>query len=334
MKKIFTLALTLCIPLTAVLASENADTTKVKVETTTTFKGKPSLRVFTNFKQGFGSSNDISSFNLDRAELGYGVTFGDGFATKVTVDIGATKKVDGKKEREMYLRNAEVSWTKNGFKINLGLIAPKQFGTLENAWGYRYVAKSAQDEYKFGSSRDYGLSLAYKITDWVSVDAAMINGEGYKKAQFDNKYKYAFGVTFKPVKGLKLRVYGDIYSKTDGMTDGRNQQIISLFAGYEHRCFSLGAEYDNMWNTKFNKGVSQSIISVFGSAKLSKHVKIYARYDNHSTKNNWGDDEEVYYVGVQYSPVKYIKISPSFSYKKVRTQKAVPIVGLFLDIKI
>lgn len=337
MKKLFTLALTLCIPLTAAIASENADTTKVQTNTTTQttkFKGKPILRVFTNFQQGLWSANDMSSFNLDRAELGYGATFGDGFASKISVDFGATKKVDGKTERAMYVRNAELSWAKKGFKVNLGLITLKQFGLQENEWGYRYIAKSAQDEYKFGSSRDYGFILAYEIADWVSVDATMINGEGYKKTQIDNKFKYALGATFRPVKGLTLRVYGDLYSKTNGLTDGKNQQTLSMFAGYEHPAFSLGAEYDHMWNTKFNEGVSQSIISVFGSAKLHKQVKIYARYDNYSTKNNWGDDEEAYYLGVQYTPVKYVKISPSFSYKKVRAQKAIPIVGLFLDIKI
>ena len=336
MKKLFTIALTLCIPFTAAVASENADTTKVKVKAeakTTKFKGAPILRVFTNFQQGLFSANEMSSFNLDRAELGYGATFGDGFASKIAVDFGATKTVDGKTERAIYLRNAEVSWEKKGFKVNMGLISLKQFSTSENAWGYRYVAKSAQDAYKFGTSRDYGFTLAYKINDWVSVDATMVNGEGYKKAEFDNKFKYAIGATFKPVKGLTMRVYGDIYSKSDGLIDARNQQTLALFAGYEHSAFSVGAEYDHMWNTKFNKGVSQSIISVFGSAKLHKQVKIYARYDNYSTKNNWGDDQEAYYLGVQYTPVKYVKISPSFSYKKVRNQTAVPIVGLFLDIK-
>ena len=137
MKKLFTIAIALCASFSLTYAFENADTTKVKKETSTKFKGKHSLSIFTNFQQGLFSANDISSFNLDRAALGYGATFGDGFAAKIDVDFGATKKVDGKTQRAMYVRNAEVSWTKKGFKVNLGLISLKQFGAQEKSWGHR-----------------------------------------------------------------------------------------------------------------------------------------------------------------------------------------------------
>ncbi len=334
MKKIFTLACVLCIACTTINASEKSDTTKTKKVSSTKFKGKPSISIFTNFQQGLFTSNDISSFNLDRASIGYGGTFGDGFAAKIDVDFGATKKVDGQTKRAMYVRNAEVSWAKKGFKVNIGLISLKQFGMQEKNWGYRYIAKSAMDQYKFGSSRDLGFTLSYDIAKWVSIDATMVNGEGYKNVGIDNNYKYAIGATFKPVKGLAIRAYADIYSKNDETENQKNQQTASIFAGYNHDKFSIGAEYDYMWNTKFKDGNSQSIFSVYTTVKVHKQVSIYARYDNYATKNNWGADEQAYYVGVEYSPIKYVSIAPTFSYRQIAGKKAIPIVGLFLDIKL
>lgn len=41
--------------------------------------------------------------------------------------------------------------------------------------------KSFQDEYKFGSSADLGVSVAYKFNKVVSADVIVANGEGYKK---------------------------------------------------------------------------------------------------------------------------------------------------------
>lgn len=43
------------------------------------------------------------------------------------------------------------------------------------------MMKSFQDEYKFGSSADLGVSVAYKFNKVVSADVIVANGEGYKK---------------------------------------------------------------------------------------------------------------------------------------------------------
>ena len=47
--------------------------------------------------------------------------------------------------------------------------------------GRRYIDKSAQDKYKWASSADAGVSLDYKLSNKISLDAQVLNGEGYKK---------------------------------------------------------------------------------------------------------------------------------------------------------
>ena len=82
-----------------------------------------------------------------------------------------------------YVKNAQITWKQNGWTLNAGLITTTQFKVQEDFWGKRYVMKSFQDEYKFGSSADLGVSVAYKFNKVVSADVIVANGEGYKKVQ-------------------------------------------------------------------------------------------------------------------------------------------------------
>ena len=43
------------------------------------------------------------------------------------------------------------------------MIGGKQFNDQEMIWGYRYLYKTLQDEYKFGSSADLGVNAEFKL---------------------------------------------------------------------------------------------------------------------------------------------------------------------------
>ena len=66
------------------------------------------------------------------------------------------------------------------------MIGTKNFKFMEKTWGRRYIDKSAQDKYKWASSADAGVSLDYKLSNKISLDAQVLNGEGYKKTQSAN----------------------------------------------------------------------------------------------------------------------------------------------------
>ena len=151
-------------------------------------KGKAIVQVFGNFHTGFGAENDDRGFELERSYLGYEYNLGKGLSVKGVMDIGKSSDVSDY-QRIAYIKNAMVSWKKGALTLNGGLISTTQFNFQEKFWGYRYIMKSFQDEYKFGSSADLGISVAYKFADWVSADAIIVNGEGYKKIQ-KNQIKY------------------------------------------------------------------------------------------------------------------------------------------------
>ncbi len=274
-------------------------------------KGKAIVQVFGNFHSGFGAENDDRGFELDRSYFGYEYNFGNGLSAKAVMDIGKSSDVSDY-QRIAYIKNAMVSWKKGGLTLNGGLISTTQFNFQEKFWGYRYIMKSFQDEYKFGSSADLGISVAYKFADWVSADAIIVNGEGYKKIQVNDGFNYGLGVTLTPVDGLYIRVYGGLNeSGEDGKKDIAN---LATFAGYKHEKFTIGAEYNHMWNASYKDGSDQSGYSIFASVKLSKIAEIYARYDDLFSKDDWNiaKDESLVILGAQFKLGKYVKIAPNF----------------------
>ncbi len=297
------------------------------------FEGKIKTVVFTNFSQGLFSNNELTKFTIERAVFGYDAKFGHGLSAKLEVDFAAVENDDYSPEDEYatYVRNAELIWQKGDFTTSFGMTTPTIFNFVEKFWGYRYIVKSAMDEYKFGNSRDLGATLTYKPADWVSLDATVLNGEGYKYFNLDNNLKYSLGATLEPVSGLWMRVYGEIYDNT-AVDGGKDQCIAAGFLGYKGKNYSIGAEYNYLWNKKFVEARDQSLISVYGSYKFSDKYSIFARYDNMKSRDDWNGFEEAYYLGFDYRPVKYVNIGPTFSCKNNVDDRYAPVIGLFLGL--
>lgn len=274
-------------------------------------KGKAIVQMFGNFQAGFGEQNDDMGFELDRSYLGYEYKLKDGLTVKGVMDIGKSSDVSDY-QRIAYIKNAMISWKKGGLTLNGGLISTTQFNFQEKFWGYRYIMKSFQDEYKFGSSADLGISAAYKFADWISADAIIVNGEGYKKIQKNEGLNYGLGVTITPVKGFQIRLYGGLNESAED----NKKDIVNLatFVGYKHEKFTIGAEYNQMWNASYTEGSDQNGYSIFASAKLSKIADIYARFDNLYSKNDWNinKDKAAAILGAQVKLGNYVKIAPNF----------------------
>ncbi len=273
--------------------------------------GKPIVTIFGNYSTGLGSANDVSGFALERCYLGYQFSVLDNLGGKVIFDIGSTKVSGSDLERVAYVKNAMLTWTPGKFTFNFGLIGLEQFDVQEKFWGYRYIWKSFQDEYKFNSSADLGIVAKYQFTEWLGADVTLINGEGYKKLNKDNRYRYGFGITLKPLKPLTLRAYYDRY---DGKGDNlKAQQTMALFAGYKQKWFSIGLEFDKLWNAEFVNQHNQTGYSVYATVYASKKISVFGRYDDLSSKEHYfkGDQRRAV-VGVQYEPFRYLRISPNF----------------------
>ena len=203
------------------------------------------------------------------------------------------------------------------------MISTTQFNFQEKFWGgYRYIIKSFQDEYKFGKSADLGISIAYNFADWGSADAIIVNGEGYKKIQIDDGLNYGIGITLTPVKGFHIRVYGGVNERVE---DGKKDAInLATFAGYKHKKFMIGVEYNQVWNSSYVSNDVKNGYFVYTSVNLSKITDLYARFDTVNSKNdsNIVKKEIAAILGAQFKLGKYVKIAPNFRMTTLKSNGA------------
>lgn len=320
---------TTCLLAAVTLSAQEKEKSDFKVT------GKPIVTVFANYSAGLGKVNNVSGFNLERAYLGYDTKVAKNLSAKVVFDIGTSKVKDSDLERLAYIKNAQITWKIDNFTLDFGLIGLQQFNFQEKFWGYRYIAKSFQDQYKFGSSADMGMIGTYKFTKWLSADVSLTNGEGYKKLNIDNNNRYGIGATIEPLKGVAIRAYYDSYSHSDG--EGlKNQQTLAAFAGYKHDYFSVGAEYNMQMNTKFKDGKDQNGFSIYATGNINKKFALFARYDSLTSSDDWNakSDGNNIIAGLQYTPIKYLKISPNVQSWKGKDAKSNSYIFLNIEFKL
>ena len=264
-------------------------------------------------------------FNLDRAYLGVEGKWGKGWSFKFVTDIGKSSAVDDY-QRIVYIKNALVQWKSDKFSVRVGLIGTNVFNTQEKFWGRRYVMKSFQDEYKFGSSADLGAAIEWSPSKVVALDAIIVNGEGYKKLQIERGLLYGVGITVKPVDGLTLRAYGDLNQTAD---DGTPQKTLNAMAGYKNETFSIAVEGNFLFDKDGTKAKSQSGLSAYGSAKVGK-CDIFARYDLLTSKDDWNKskDGSMALAGVGIDLCKYVKMAPNVKVWIPKEGKATPSVNV------
>lgn len=311
-----------------------------KAEQTFPITGKPILTVFTNYKAGLGNVNNVSGFNLDRAFVGYEGFFAKGFSAKVVMNVETQSDDNGNTKFNGYLKNAQVDWRGYGFFVSAGLVNLKQFSEQENFWGHRYVFKSFQEEYGIAFCEDIGVVAGYEFSPVISADIAFTNGEGRKFKNMDNRYKYGAGITLKPLKGLILRLYGDIYDipkyLEDNMVKRDKQYSIASFAGYANKYFSIGAEYNRVFNYKFDSKQDANGYSAYTTINITPKMHIYGRFDYFDTAGNMKYDNEGHAIicGFEYSPIRQIRISPNYQNWKSSKGKRENFLLLSVECKI
>jgi len=282
--------------------------------------GEILFKVFWNYHYDFTQNvTKTSAFELDRSYFGYKYDFSKAISAKITFDVGSNT---GGSEYTAFLKAAQLDWkVTKGVKLSMGLIGMKQFNDQEDFWGYRYLHKSFQDEYGFGSSTDLGINAEFTLTKNLKANFLIVNGEGYKAIQdADGNQKIGGSLVYTPVKGLITKIYAD----NQPTTGGDDITTYSFFAGYKATDWRLGAEY-NMQNnaTKYaSPAPNQDLdgISIYATYVINKKVEIFGRYDQlnsntltgENTPWNFAKDGSQMITGIQYAPVKGLKFALNY----------------------
>jgi len=253
-------------------------------------EGKPSAKVFSNFNYDMSTEegeNAFKEFEIKRAYLGYSHTIDKNFSTKITFDVGSNSAGSA---YTAFLKIASLKWkASDRLSMNIGMVGTKNFKFMEKSWGRRYIDKSAQDKYKWASSADAGVTADYKLSDNISLDAQILNGEGYKKTQSaDGLFRGGFGLTYTVNENLKLRLHQDISPRSSYDEMSESQSITTAAVAYSNENLTVGGEIDMMKNTGNVKDTEQEMMSVYGAYKVSNDYTIFARYDDASETEQEG----------------------------------------------
>jgi hypothetical protein len=279
--------------------------------------GKPFARIYSDFYAGFEDGEYNTAFEVKRAYLGYGSQLSEHFYARVNLDIGSPNDQSqyALLRRYAYFKNAYLEYQNGRVKINFGIIPIYHFKIQEKTWGHRYLYKSINDAHGLGFTADLGTSVQYRISNAVTADLSITNGEGYTKLQSDDKYKVGTGVTGVFDNGVMFRLYGD-FSR-----DELIQSTLSSFLGYNFMKKGVaGVEWNIKLNDNFQSAHHRTAISVYGSWDFNPQWQVFGRYDrvygnivgDELIPYSLSDDGTAIIGGIQYSPVKYVKIAINY----------------------
>lgn len=281
-------------------------------------EGDAVITIFSDFHSGFCSLNNDRGFGLERAYIGYGYKLPQNLEIKAVMDFGMSDDVNDS-HRIGFIKNAFLKWKTGGLTLSGGMISTTQFKFQELFWGKRYVMKSFQDEYGFGSSADIAVSAEYKVNDFIAFDGIVANGEGYKQVQMDDGLLYGAGFTIGYLRGFVLRAYASYNEAADGVKTDRGVQYrgevnLACFAGFRNEIVSLGAEYNMMMNSGFVNDADRSGTSVYATVSLNDNIGLYGRWDYLSSKESWDktSDGMAGIAGLEIKLGKYVRLSPNF----------------------
>lgn len=274
--------------------------------------GSPFAKIYTNAHTQVSEQKNETAFEITRAYLGYEYEFSKNFSAKINLDFGNPES--GKFQHVAYLKYAYLNYRNRNFSIYFGMIKTSLFEIQEKNWGHRYILKSFMDEYKFESSADIGVSLTYKINDILSIDAILVNGEGYKSVQLDSTYRGGAGITITPFQDFILRGYFDYEKKDEPLVN------FTTFIGYSNDALSAGLEFNIENNNNYDKDHNLTGYSAYASYQVNKWFEVFGRYD-YLTSNklsgepdpwNISNDGQLFMAGLEFTPVKGIKLAPNY----------------------
>ncbi|HUS87290.1 MAG TPA: hypothetical protein VMW76_08625 [Bacteroidales bacterium] len=277
--------------------------------------GSPMGKIYASYKYQLTGEQGDNQFEIEKALLGYTFNIDNNFSTQIVIEMKQTPVVEGDTKRYVLLRNALIAYKKDKLTVTFGLSDGRGHKVPFAYWGKRYLSKPFLLNYKYLNIADLGIIVDYRLSSRLSVDAAILNGEGHTKMALDNKLLYAAGVTFIPAEGMAIRLYSDIYSRGDSV-----KNTVAAFAGYRDEKFSIGieggykADYD--WTDKHNVYG----FSGFAGYMISQKVELFGRYDRVSSvildgeTNPWNIDMDGSHIisGLQYIHSPSIKFSINY----------------------
>lgn len=293
--------------------------------------------LFTNYHTSFTDGTNSSAFEVTRSYFGYDFSFSKEISSRIMYD-GTTEVINGKTIYSGYLRNAYLQYDNGKVLLRGGLIGAEQISMMEKIWGYRYVTKPPIDYSGMIQAADLGIMTIVQAGKLLDIDLSITNGRGFKDITSNGTYRLATGFTLTPAEHILIRGFYDMMGPS-----GRMQRTASITAAWLGPKVNAGAEYFRQDNASLTDGRDYSGISVFTRIPLSDRVRLFARYDRiesvvmEEAEDPWNllKDGSFIYAGIDFSPVKNVRISPNFNIymPSAETSANTTTIGLNIEAK-
>jgi hypothetical protein len=201
-----------------------------------------------------------------------------------------------------FLKMAQIDFRINPmFELSVGQLLNQQYLTYQDKfWGFRYIATTFQELYRFGSPADFGARITAKPHKSLAVTLGAVNGNGpFRMQSSDGDLQYFTNIEWVPATGLILKLFAD-HAPTDE-TPSRN--ALSLFAGYRCDAWRLGLEVNHVANHLNLEENDFSGTSLYGAVKVAQGWHLLARHD-YIVKSSNLENEHYLIGGVEYEPYK------------------------------
>lgn len=296
--------------------------------------GKPIITIFSDFRNSVQDGRSNSAFEISRAYVGYLHHFSRNFSAKVLLDAVKNNRVSTSPSAyTVYVKGAYGEYANDHVQVLFGMIPTFTFNQQEMLWGKRYLQKSFQDLNGYSASDDLGVGVRWKVSPRVSLDAQVLNGEGFQKVQSDSTVKVSAGITYEPLKHVMLRAYADYMKKNEA------QVTLSAMVGYFGEHFDVAAEYNYQRSNNMLKQHNMYGVSLWGTYRFAKTLSVFGRYDNLRSNTmsgatqawNIDRDGQLYIAGVEYIPIRGIAISPNVQIAQSRSPGVKSIAHFLLN---
>ena len=285
-----------------------------------------------------------TGLNLKRLYLSIDHKFNDVWSANITTDVS---NVIGETANANYATPTASTSTGSissigdvgkGFYVKKAFVQAKldkalvlRMGAADTAWvpyvegiyGHRYVENELVDEYKLGTSADWGVTASGELAGGlISYQVGVVNGGGFrnvavtKSVDLDGRLSVQYKGFFGAIGGYSGKLAKDVQG---GTAVAHSADRIDGALGYKSDLFTVGGEY--VYAKDFNSVLASATNfedknegwSVFANYNIMPKWQVFGRYDwirqTNNLTTNTSVKNEYYNFGVQWEVAKLVDLS-------------------------
>lgn len=274
---------------------------------------------------------DLDGFWFRRIYFTYDYTISSSFSSRLRLEMNNEGDYTSSKTMIPFVKDAYLAYKFGKQKAYFGISPTPTFNLIKKFWGYRSVEKTALDQQRMASSRDFGLTLKGQFDSEGILEYQIMIGNGSgNKQEIDKGKSFMASISYWPIQEIVLQVYGD-YAERNGKAD---TYIGQIFLGYKSKLLHGGLQYSRQYFDFRDENVDcdypqfncrLSILSVFLAGNITEKIKLLGRVDRMFEPNPVGDEVDytpfdtqssffIFIGGVDFQIMEDVSIIPNIQF--------------------